>query len=98
VIGGWPVQFLPVTDALVKEALDEASQINVEGTRTRVISAEHLMAIALRTGRAKGRFRLVQFIEHDIVDYEKLNGILERHELIFGWKAFQQNSFGDPGA
>lgn len=44
VIGGWPVQFLPPVDALDREALAEAVATEVEGVRTWVMSAEHLVA------------------------------------------------------
>src|SRR5208282_206675 len=53
VIEGWLVQFLPPSDALDEEALQQAAETEVEGVRTWVISAEHLVAIALRTARAK---------------------------------------------
>ena len=60
VIGGWPVQFLPPTGPLVDEALGQAVETDVEGVRARVFSAEHLAAIALETGRAKDKARLLQ--------------------------------------
>ena len=50
IIEGWPVQFLPPSDALDEEAVDQAIDTEVEGIRTRVMTAEHLVAIALRTG------------------------------------------------
>lgn len=54
VIGGWPVQFLPVIPTLQTEALDNAKLIDVEGQFVPVLSAEHLAAIALATGRPSG--------------------------------------------
>jgi hypothetical protein len=57
VIGGWPVQFLPPGNSLVAEALAQAIETEVEGVRTRVMTAEHLTAIALQTGRAKDAAR-----------------------------------------
>ncbi len=88
-IGGWPVQFLPPSDNLEREAVAEAIATTVEGTSTRVMSAEHLVAIALRTGRAKDFVRILQFLEQDAVSREKLNGILERHGLASKWKQFE---------
>ena len=81
VMGGWPVQFLPPSDDLEREAVSEAKQTEVEGVHTWVMSAEHLAAIALRTGRAKDHIRLVQFLEQGVVDRKKLQGILERYGL-----------------
>ena len=49
-VGTWPVQFLPASDALEKEALDDAVPTEVDGVKTWVMTAEHLVAIALRTG------------------------------------------------
>ena len=53
IIEGWPVQFLPASDALDEEALAQAAETEVEDVRTWVMTAEHLVAIALRTGRAE---------------------------------------------
>jgi len=82
VLGDWPVQFLPVSDELEKEGLREAIETEVEGVKTRVMSAEHLVAIALRTGRPKDYARILQFLEQDAVDKDKLKVILRRHRLM----------------
>ena len=63
VIGNWPVQFLPAETPLLREAVEQARTHDYEGVSTRVMSAEHLMAIALQTGRAKDFARLVAFVE-----------------------------------
>ncbi len=63
VISGWPVQFVPATSPLTEEALDQATEVDVEGSAVSVFSAEHLAAIALQTGRAKDKARLLQFLE-----------------------------------
>jgi len=89
VIGDWPVQFLPPHGALEEEALAGAVGTEVEGIRTWVLSAEHLVAIALQTGRAKDYARIVQFLEQDAVDADKLNSILKKHGLISQWEKFK---------
>jgi hypothetical protein len=89
VIGGWPVQFLPPNDDLEQDAVKQAVSTAVEGVRTWVMSAEHLVAIALKTGRAKDHNRILQFVEQDMVDMEKLIGILEQHRLAPKWKQFE---------
>jgi hypothetical protein len=94
VIGGWPVQFLPPSDALEEEAVAEAITATVEGVGTRVISAEHLVAIGLRTGRPKDHNRILQFIEQDAVDRKKLETILDHHGLASRWKQFEHKYFG----
>jgi hypothetical protein len=88
VIEGWPVQFLPPGDALEEEALQQAVEIDVEGTRTWVITAEHLAAIALKTGRAKDFARLLQFVEAGVLDASKLDAILKRYGLLEKWNQF----------
>ena len=70
-IEGWPVQFLPATQPLVAEAVREAVTREAEGSTTRVMTAEHLMAIALQTGRAKDHARLVMFVEAGIADRDR---------------------------
>jgi hypothetical protein len=87
-IGTWPVQFLPAADGLEREALDQAVETEVEGVSTRVMTAEHLVAIALRTGRAKDYARILQFLDGEVVDVGKLELILSRHGLLSHWKRF----------
>jgi len=89
VIADWPVQFLPPIDSLEQEAVAEAVQTEVEGLNTWVMRAEHLVAIALRTGRAKDYARILQFLEQNAVDRKKLNQVLNRHALIPKWKRFE---------
>ena len=95
VVGEWPVQFLPPHNALAREALAEAVETDVEGVRTRVLTAEHLVAIALETGRAKDYARIVQFLEQDAVDVDKLNLILVRHGLVPKWEKFERRYLGE---
>src|ERR1019366_8229643 len=42
VIGGWPVQFLPPSDELEREAVEDSVSATVESVRPRVMTAEHL--------------------------------------------------------
>jgi len=94
-IAGWPVQFLAASDMLDQEAIEEAAATEVQGTPTQVMPAEHLMAIALRTGRAKDHIRILQFIDQKAFDSEKLLRILQRHGLSTKWKAFQERYGAD---
>lgn len=90
ILGGWPVQFLPPVDALDEEALALAQEKEVDGLKTWVMTAEHLTAIALRTGRTKDLIRVAQFIEGGNLDVAKLDEILERHALAQKWEKFMQ--------
>ncbi len=89
-IGDWPVQFLAPTSRLVEEALDTAVEIDVEGESARVFRAEHLAAIALQTGRAKDKARLLQFLEQGELDRNRFHEILEHHSLVDAWNRFER--------
>ena len=54
------------------------------------MTAEHLMAIALQTGRAKDHARLVMFVEAGIADMDRLRDILARHSLLDAWAKFEK--------
>jgi 2C-methyl-D-erythritol 2,4-cyclodiphosphate synthase len=97
VIEGWQVQFLPPGDALDEEALAEAVKTHVDEIKTRVMTAEHLTAIALKVGRAKDKIRIAQFIESGVLDEARLNQILVRHGLLAKWKEFKHKYIEDNG-
>lgn len=88
VIESWPVQFLPPRDALDEEALQQAVETEVEGVRTWVVTAEHLVAMALKTARAKDFARILQFVESGVLDANRLDQILVRHGLFEKWVQF----------
>ncbi|MDP9292751.1 MAG: hypothetical protein M3O82_10375 [Verrucomicrobiota bacterium] len=90
VIAGWPIQFLPAGSTLVQEALAKAVEKDVEGTPARVFTAEHIAAIALETARAKDKARVLQFIEADAIDLDRLQEILTRHGLGGAWEQFER--------
>jgi hypothetical protein len=94
VIEGWPVQFLPVASDLDAEALAQAQEVEIQlnegegSVLTRILRAEHLVAICLRVGRPKDLIRITQFLEEDAVDVSILREILLRHGLKEAWQAF----------
>jgi len=90
VIGGWPVQFISPSDELEREAVAQAVATELEGTPTRIMPAEHLVAIALRTGRAKDHARIVQFLDQNAVDRKKLEAVLKKHGLTPKWVQFNR--------
>jgi hypothetical protein len=97
VIGSWPVQILPADDPLIAVALQDARTVDVEGVPVRILSAEHLAAIALDTGRAKDRVRLTMFLEWDGFDRARFDGIVASHPaLLAKWAAFRRQ-FLDEG-
>jgi hypothetical protein len=80
---------------LVEEALTLAVEKNVAGTPVRVFTAEHLAAIALQTGRAKDKARLLQFIEDGVLDSAGFQAIITRHGLVAAWQRFEQQFLRD---
>lgn len=95
VVKDWPVQFLSSTGPLIEEAITQARKFDVEDVPTYVFSAEHLVAIALQTGRAKDKARILQFKEADAFNPELLHEILQRHGLVDSWMRFEQQFIGE---
>jgi hypothetical protein len=93
-IEGWAVQFLPVSNALSLESLEQAVDIEMAFSpteppvSTRVLSAEHVMATALETGRPKDFTRLISFVETYEYDAERFCRILTDHDLLDKWQTF----------
>jgi hypothetical protein len=92
VIEGWPVQFLPVANDLDAEALERAQEVEIGLTggsvRARILRAEHVVATALRVGRAKDYIRIADFIEQGAVELRALAAVLDRHGMRDGWRRF----------
>lgn len=81
---------LPPTGPLTEEALDNAKEIDVAGLSVRVFTPEYLAAIALQTGRAKDKARVLQFVEAGVLDSTKFEQLIARHELTDKWRKFKQ--------
>jgi len=96
VVEGWPVQFLPPTSKLVDEALAQAVTMDVNGVPARVFTAEHLAAIALQTGRARDKARVLQFVEAGALDSDPFQKILSRHGLQAKWQQFAKQFLSEP--
>ena len=90
VIGKWPVQFLPAGTDLEKEALDNSREDVIEGEPIRVFTAEYLMAICVKVGRAKDKIRLSQFVSEGEYDKSLFDDILKRHNLDEKWEIIRK--------
>lgn len=84
-IHGIPVQFLSASPGLETEAVERASVLEWEGHRLRVMTPEHLAAIALVVGRPKDRARLVYLVSLPAFDRQYFGEILSRHALEDRW-------------
>lgn len=92
-IEGWPVQFLPAASELDEEALDGAVELDIGLTgdvavKARCLSAEYVVATAVRVGRLKDLARVQAFLQQGAVDLVALKNVLERHRLMSAWSNF----------
>jgi hypothetical protein len=69
--------------------------MNIEGRVVRVFTADHLAAIALQTGRAKDKSRLLQFVESGSLSTIAFQQILQRHGLQEKWERFTLQFLSD---
>jgi hypothetical protein len=96
-IEGWAVQFIPVKNSLDAEALANAAEVDLEvnpregSVSTRVLLLEHIVAIALRVGRARDRSRIIHILA--------LRDVIGRHGLGNEWTMFcRRVGIADPCA
>ncbi len=87
-IHGFPVQFLPVSTPLEKEAVEHAMVLTWEEHTIRVMSPEYLAAIAMAVGRPKDRARLVYLISLQNFNNGKFTEIIQLHGLSEIWPAW----------
>ncbi len=89
-VRGWPVHFFPASSNLEREAVAASLPLKVDTERVWVMMAEHLIAIALTTTRAKDLPWMVRLIEWDAIDELTLKSILKTHGLTGKWAEFEQ--------
>jgi len=93
VVEGWPVQFLPATTPLEREAYTKAQTLNVEEVPVRVARPEHLVAIMLKVGRQKDIARIAMFLSQDAVEVSALEDVISRHGLSDKWLEHKRQLF-----
>lgn len=67
-VEGFPVQFIPAYNDLVRTAVKNAVSLRYRGVEAKVLTAEYLVAISLQTGRAKDRERAIRLLEEAGID------------------------------
>ena len=80
-IEGTPVQFLPAWDGLLQDALVHARVFDYEGVSAKVMRAEHLAVICVKTGRAKDKLRVQSLMASDGFDMDDFSTLLARFGL-----------------
>ena len=94
VVEGWPVQFLPATTQLEREAYLNAETSNIDEVPVRVVLAEHLVAIMLNVGRPKDLARIEMFLSQDAVKIDALEDLIQRHGLTEKWDDYKRKFVG----
>lgn len=89
-IHGHPVRFIPAYNPLVEEAVRKAQAVSYRKVRTRIVRAEHLVAILFQTDRPKDRIRVALLLEQAELDRKELRALLKRHGLMSRWKEFSR--------
>jgi len=89
-IEGFPVQFIPATNDLVREAVENAATLKYRDVEAKVVTAEYLAAIALQTGRAKDRERVIRLLDEAVIDRTVLGKILGSFGLTDKFKKFEK--------
>jgi hypothetical protein len=81
------VDIVPAADALDEEALREAITTRVGRQTGRILSAEHAVAIAVRTGRPRDHMKIARLLESapGALDHRKLEDVLARFGLTEAW-------------
>ena len=92
-IEGVPVQFIPVYNDLVEEAVQCSVEVKYGRIKTRVLGLEYLIAVMLQTYRRKDRERLVKVFEEAKIDLKLLKKILEKHGLYDKYVQFKELRF-----
>jgi hypothetical protein len=90
VVEGWPVQFLPATTSLEREAYTEAQMLSIEEVPVRVARPEHLVAIMVQVGRQKDLARIAMFLSQDAVGINSLEDVINRHGLSDKWLDYKR--------
>lgn len=94
IIEGVPVQFIPVYNELVREAVQNSAEVKYGRIKTKVMGLEYLVAVMLHTYRAKDRERIIKIFEETEVDINFLRKILKRHNLYDKFTRFRRMYFG----
>lgn len=93
VIEGIPVQFLPVYNKLINEAVEQAKQVELFGVKTYMMKPEYLMAIMLYTFRAKDKERLIKFFAECTFSIELFEELTKKFELDTKYKEFKEKYY-----
>jgi len=93
-IEGIPVQFIPVYNELVMEAVQYSNEAKYGRIKTKILGLEYLIAVMVQTYRPKDRERLVKVFEEAKIDLKLLKRILKKYGLYDKYVQFKEMYFG----
>lgn len=88
-IEGFPVQFIPASTGLEREAVQNAKEVTYSKVKTKVLPAEYLIAIALKVGRRKDFEKVTRLFDQTVVNKRALEKILKQHDLLDRFKKWR---------
>jgi len=94
IIEGVPTQFIPVYNELVREAVQNSTEVKYGKMRTKVLGLEYLIAVMLQTYRAKDRERIIKIFEEVRIDQKFLKKLLKKYNLYGKYTEFRGLYFG----
>lgn len=80
-IGETPIQFIPATTELEREAVKNSVSVKYKNIRVKILRPEYLIAISLHVFRLKDREKIIRLLEQTKINRKRLTDILERHGL-----------------
>ncbi|MBI5875934.1 MAG: hypothetical protein HZB81_08875 [Deltaproteobacteria bacterium] len=89
IIEEWKVDFIPASAGLVEEAVEKAKTVEAGEARIRIMSAEHLIAIALHVGRKQDYAKIEKILQQGNVDKNKMARILKKFDLYKKWELYE---------
>jgi len=90
-----PVQFIPVYNELVKEAVENSADKKYGKTKIKILKAEYLIAIMLQTFRSKDRERIIKILDEAKIDMNYLTKILQKYNLKEKFDRFMRLYYGE---
>jgi predicted nucleotidyltransferase len=94
IIGETPIQFIPATNELEKEAVEKAIFVKYENIELKILRPEYLIAIFLRVYRAKDREKIIKLLDQAKIEKTFLSDILKRHNLDKKFAEFMKKYYG----
>ncbi|PIU63052.1 MAG: hypothetical protein COS84_09995 [Armatimonadetes bacterium CG07_land_8_20_14_0_80_40_9] len=93
-IGDTPIQFLPATTELEKEAVENAKKVKYgKDIELKILKPEYLVAIFLKVFRGKDKFKIMKLLEQAKIDKRLLQNILIRYNLKEKFEKFREKFY-----